>query len=114
LAKDPDERYQTIKEVAIELKGLRRELAGTGIDTTVTPAARTTTTASVEAACDQNLSATTSQSSLSTRTSSAEYVVSGIKQHNAVLAWLRIDATELLIPEEHGELVPEPAVPVLG
>ena len=38
LAKDPDERYQTIKEVAIELKEVRRELAGSaGLDTTVPP-----------------------------------------------------------------------------
>ncbi len=28
LAKDPDERYQTVKDVAIELKELRRELKG--------------------------------------------------------------------------------------
>lgn len=35
LAKDPDERYQTIKDVAIELKELRRELeASVAIDTT--------------------------------------------------------------------------------
>jgi ACS family glucarate transporter-like MFS transporter len=32
----------------------------------------------------------------------------------AALAWLRIDATEVLIPEGHDELVPETAVPVLG
>jgi serine/threonine protein kinase/tetratricopeptide (TPR) repeat protein len=39
LAKDPDERYQTIKEVAIELKEVRRELAGTaGIHMTGPPA----------------------------------------------------------------------------
>src|SRR6267378_2559020 len=37
LAKDPDERYQSIKEVAIELKELRRELEGARIDTTVPP-----------------------------------------------------------------------------
>ncbi|HEY6119887.1 MAG TPA: protein kinase [Pyrinomonadaceae bacterium] len=38
LAKDPDDRYQSIKEVAIELKELRRELESTiGIDTTVSP-----------------------------------------------------------------------------
>src|SRR6185295_9683019 len=36
LAKDPDERYQSIKEVAIELKEVRRDLAGSlGLDTTV-------------------------------------------------------------------------------
>src|SRR5438552_465498 len=38
LPKDPDERYQTIKDVAIEIKELRRELPGSaGIDTTVPP-----------------------------------------------------------------------------
>src|SRR5256885_13395330 len=43
LAKDPDERYQSIKEVAIELKELRRELeTSTGIDTTVPPPRRPT------------------------------------------------------------------------
>ena len=34
LAKDPDDRYQSIKEVAIELKELRRELEEPRIDTT--------------------------------------------------------------------------------
>src|SRR6185503_1508714 len=37
LAKDPDERYQSIKEVAIELKELRRELESGRFDTTVPP-----------------------------------------------------------------------------
>src|SRR5712671_6463837 len=37
LAKDPDERYQSIKDVAIELKELRRQIEGAGIDTTVPP-----------------------------------------------------------------------------
>ncbi len=32
----------------------------------------------------------------------------------AALAWLRIDATELLIPEEHSESVPETAILALG
>src|SRR5712671_4871172 len=39
LAKDKEQRYPSIKEVAIELKELRRELeAGAGVDTTVPPA----------------------------------------------------------------------------
>jgi len=39
LAKDPEDRYQSIKEVAIELKELRRELeTGADFDTTVPPA----------------------------------------------------------------------------
>src|SRR5436853_1705631 len=37
LAKDPDERYQTIKDVAIELKEVRREMKPPGIDTTIPP-----------------------------------------------------------------------------
>jgi len=37
LAKDPEERYQTIKEVAIELKELRRELENAGINAAESP-----------------------------------------------------------------------------
>ena len=38
LAKDPEERYQTIKEIAIELKEVRRELDRAGeMDTTASP-----------------------------------------------------------------------------
>ena len=37
LAKDMDERYQTIKDVAIELKEVRREMKPPGIDTTIPP-----------------------------------------------------------------------------
>ena len=35
LAKDPEQRYQDIKDVAIELKEVRRELQEHGVDTTV-------------------------------------------------------------------------------
>ncbi|HJZ69459.1 MAG TPA: serine/threonine-protein kinase, partial [Blastocatellia bacterium] len=44
LAKDPDDRYQSIKEVAIELKELRRELEETTFDTTVPPPPKSQTT----------------------------------------------------------------------
>src|SRR5437879_3537623 len=44
LAKDPEQRYQSIKEVAIELKDLRRELeTGADFDTTVPPPASSAT-----------------------------------------------------------------------
>jgi serine/threonine protein kinase/Tfp pilus assembly protein PilF len=81
LAKDPDDRYQSIKDVAIELKEVRRELEGAGIDTTVPPAPRST--ADAEAPRSERVAPTTSSSasSLQTRASSAEYVISGIKQH---------------------------------
>ena len=83
LAKDPDERYQSIKDVAIELKELRRELEGAGIDTTVPPPSRSNPDASTHT-YSVAASTTSSSASLQTRASSAEYVVSGIKQHKLV------------------------------
>jgi serine/threonine protein kinase len=92
LAKDPDERYQTIKDVAIELKEVRRDMAGSAdIDTTVPPPARS------EAAKDSLHQKTTSPppDSLATRASSAEYVVNEIKRHKtaALLVLLLIAGT---------------------
>ena len=88
LAKDPDERYQSIKDVAIELKELRRDLEG--IDTTVPPPPRSK--AGVEATRSESLAPPTSSpsSSLQTRASSAEYVVTGIKQHKVIAAVLAV------------------------
>jgi len=80
LAKDPDDRYQTVKDVAIELRDLRRELAdSSGFDTTVSPS-RTQTSATAETTSPQSLSS----SAPSTSISSVEYVVSGIKRHKLV------------------------------
>ena len=90
LAKDPNERFQSIKEVAIELKQLRRELEKTNVDTTVSSGAKSSTTASLEVEATGSQSyvdkTSTPSSSTSTRASSAEYVVSGIKQHKLVAA----------------------------
>ncbi|MGH9968127.1 MAG: protein kinase domain-containing protein [Pyrinomonadaceae bacterium] len=81
LAKDPDERYQTIKDVAIELKELRRELKGTtDFDTTVPPPARTTATISGATA----VTTTATQSNASSSISSAEYIVGGISRHKGI------------------------------
>jgi len=85
LAKDPDERYQSIKEVAIELKALRRELeSSVGIDTTVPPPSRSETVgAPLFDTNAQSVGATSStpSPSLSSRPSSAEYLVGGIIRH---------------------------------
>src|SRR5215510_10675124 len=84
LAKDPEDRYQTIKDVAIELKELRREMqAAAGFDTTVPPPPKSETSGltGADAARSQSFSQTTSAPSVSTRASSAEYIVTGIKQH---------------------------------
>jgi serine/threonine protein kinase/tetratricopeptide (TPR) repeat protein len=96
LAKDPDERYQTIKDVAIELKELRRELEGAGINTIVSPTGTSETKApfGTDTTSTQSMGEATSapSSSPSNRASSAEYVVSGIKQHKlaAVIALLML------------------------
>jgi eukaryotic-like serine/threonine-protein kinase len=70
LAKDPEERYQTIKDVALELKEVRQRMEGAAeLDSTVPPPG------SIETLGRQ----TTEQSA--TSTSSAEYLVSQIKTH---------------------------------
>ncbi len=89
LAKDPDERYQSIKEVAIELKELRRQLQGPGIDTTASPVrSETKAPGSTVASESRSFDVTTSgpSPSLQTHPSSAEYVVSGIKKHKLAVA----------------------------
>src|SRR5256885_573134 len=86
LAKDPDERYQTIKDVAIELKEVRRELKDSaGVDTTVPPPPSgkfgvTPSGGSVSSIRTSPPEGGTPNNS-STRASSAEYLVSGIKHH---------------------------------
>ncbi|HKR62014.1 MAG TPA: protein kinase [Pyrinomonadaceae bacterium] len=87
LAKDPDDRYQSIKDVAIELKELRHDLEG--LDTTVPPPSRSSSFSAADSTPSENLSPTVStSSSLSPRASSAEYLVSGIKQHKLTTAIL--------------------------
>jgi eukaryotic-like serine/threonine-protein kinase len=83
LAKDPEERYQTIKDVAIEIKEVRRELqSGAGVDTTVPPSTASVNQ-SVGASSIQSQTAQTSLSpaAVSTAPSSAEYIATGIKRH---------------------------------
>ena len=79
LAKDPEERYQTMKDVSIELKEVRRELQSGRMDTTVPP------TSAVDVDSDRSRAAAASTSLPSaapaTKSSSAEYIISGIKQH---------------------------------
>jgi serine/threonine-protein kinase len=89
LAKDPDERYQTIKDVAIDLKEARREIADTGLDTTVPPFKSEEKTISADQPATAQIgSAATGQpaDSFSTRPSSAEYIASGVKQHKLAVA----------------------------
>jgi serine/threonine protein kinase len=74
LAKDPDERYQSIKDVAIELRELQREPESVMELSTGLPRSETnvTTSASVMAAPTASLS-------------SVEYFITGIKQNKLVM-----------------------------
>ena len=81
LAKDADERYQTIKEVAIELKEVRREIKKDAeYDTTVPPP-------SEKSGGSLSLTSTSpSQGGVQgPRASSVEYIAPGIKQHKLAI-----------------------------
>jgi serine/threonine protein kinase/Flp pilus assembly protein TadD len=80
LAKDPDERYQTIKDVAIELKELRRELAES---LRSAEAARSSGSSATD---DQALSATTARRPAQFSTASGTAYIEKIKQHKLALA----------------------------
>jgi eukaryotic-like serine/threonine-protein kinase len=84
LAKDPEERYQTIKDVSIELKDVRRELqAGAGIDTTVPLSSAASSQPISDSDPSNAAAASTSLPSAApaTQVSSAEYIISGLRQH---------------------------------
>src|ERR1043165_7283343 len=84
LAKDPGQRYQNIKDVAIELKETRRELQERGIDTTAPPSSSSSAEARTvlmpESTRVQSQPRTT-EVSATTRASSAEFIVNELKQH---------------------------------
>lgn len=85
LAKDPEDRYQTIKDVGIELRELRHELEGADFVTTALSSTDTglKSTTAVRGGYS-SVGSTSSNVPLSTRVSSAEYIVSGIKQHKLI------------------------------
>ncbi len=82
LAKDKEERYQTIKDVAIELKELRRELESTtGIDTSVSPPQKSGVSPSGGVSSSLQPLPPEGATPSTHPPSSAEYVVSGITKH---------------------------------
>ncbi len=86
LAKDPDERYQSIKEVRIELRELRRELeTGADFDYTASPPTNTERALSTDSGLINEATATRS-ASIPPALSSAEYLVQGLKQHKLFAA----------------------------
>lgn len=78
LAKDPDDRYQSIREAAIELRDVRRDLEGAVEVKTSVPLATVTST--------ERNAATVDGTQRSTSPSSAEYIFAGIKRHKLATA----------------------------
>jgi TolB-like protein/Flp pilus assembly protein TadD len=88
LAKDKDERYQTAKDLLIDLRNLRRRLdVDAEIERTVAPGFKRTSSDSSQASTQgSRLEAGTADGIQSATSSSAEYVVTGIKRHKLVAA----------------------------
>ncbi len=81
LAKDPDERYQSIKDIAIELKEVQRDLKVEGLDVEAPSVSDSQPPIlSSERATSGQLAGVSSP-----RASSAEYIVGRIKQHKATV-----------------------------
>ena len=70
LAKDPDERYQNIKDVAIELKDVRHELQESGADTIAA--------SHPDATLSRSVATGAGAESLATNASGEKYTISGV------------------------------------
>jgi serine/threonine protein kinase/Tol biopolymer transport system component len=90
LAKDPEERYQSIKDVAIELKELRRELTDRGTIESAIP------TSAAGVATSVGPATTALSAAPATQPSSAEYVVSQIKSHKTGVTLMLVMAAVIL------------------
>lgn len=88
LAKEKDERYQTAKDLLIDLRNLKRKLdVDAEIERTVAPALRSTSAGASPSTQSGETSAGATATAAPVRTASrAEYVVSEIKQHKLAAA----------------------------
>jgi serine/threonine-protein kinase len=89
LAKDPEDRYQSIKDVAIELRELRRELTSE-LYTVVSPVTSASTMVQDQHSTTDQTTVSDVVSARPTNVSSAEYIVSEIKQHKNAAAVLSV------------------------
>jgi len=85
LAKDPDDRYQTIKDVAIDLKELRQELQSAGIHTMMGPPPTEGTIGASTQTKAADAETTAGATSPPTHLSS-EFLISQIKRHKTGVA----------------------------
>jgi serine/threonine-protein kinase len=86
LAKEPEKRYQTIKDTANDLEELLAEMKGvSGLDRSVAPAS-TAIPSQPAKSTEEQVRREGTQSVSSPVASSAEYIVTGIKQHKVAFA----------------------------
>ncbi|MEP6569876.1 MAG: protein kinase [Acidobacteriota bacterium] len=90
LAKEADKRYQSIKDVAIELDELRQELKDqAALEYAVQPDSsggeRASSSQQVKINSAQQSATSTAQVEVARSTSSAEYVIGGIKRHQRTI-----------------------------
>ena len=98
LAKDPDQRYQNIKDVAIELKEVRNELKDSVAAATTLSNTLANDSASEEAKTlwlpDKTVAGSIATGAASgptsTNASSAEYIVNGIKRHKLAVGLIAV------------------------
>jgi hypothetical protein len=86
LAKEPEKRYQTIRDTANDLEELLEEMkSATNIERSVAPATKITSTASTTDATKDQSAPNTLAAVTHPTSSSAEYIVSGVKRHKLAL-----------------------------
>ena len=95
LQKDPDERYQSIQDIALELKELRREMEGdTQFDTTVPPSSGGGEMGgTVQRSITPTISGQTSTGDVAaahTTSTSTEIILGEVKKHKRVVAVIAI------------------------
>jgi Tol biopolymer transport system component len=107
LAKDPDERYQTIKDMAIDLRGLRRRLdVEAELERTAPPEGSgdgATTGGQTVVSSDQGQDVTrTGRLGVAAQTSSLEYGVTEIRRHKVGVALASVLSIAALVGGGYG------------
>src|SRR5216684_2021884 len=98
LAKEPEKRYQTIRDTANDLEELIEEMKGVSdMKRSVAPSTSATTSGATKST-DDDVRAESTASVSQQSASSAEYIVSGIKQHKlvAVIVLLLLSVAEVV------------------
>jgi serine/threonine protein kinase/tetratricopeptide (TPR) repeat protein len=90
LAKEPEKRYQTIRDTANDLEELLEEMKGVSeIERSVARSTNTTSSSAIDST-DDNGRAESTASVSQQPASSAEYVITGIKQHKLTVAFVLV------------------------